>query len=227
MRFANVFFRWARNPVAVIASAAEWRRWEVEWFRRLHGPEFSAGTDPDGTHWLELLPGESLSHHLAAGTLRPQHMAAAGAELRRVHAAGCMYHGAGWSHGDSHTGNFIFDAATGRARVVDFEVRHLRGLPECQRQVDDLLVMLLDVCGRCSADAWLPLAEAFLAGYGQPGIVSMLPRSLHVPGGFPRVWLAVRTTWMPRVELERRFAALRGAISGGRRRSVASVLSAV
>jgi tRNA A-37 threonylcarbamoyl transferase component Bud32 len=227
MRLANVFFRWARNPVEVIASTAEWQRWEAEWFRRLHGAEFSAGAEPDGTHWLEWLPGESLSHHLAAGTLRATHMAAAGAELRRAHAVRCVYHGAGWSHGDSHTGNFIFDAVTGRARIVDFEVRHVRGLPETDRHADDLLVMLHDLCGRCHADAWLPLAEAFLHGYGRSEIIGMLPKKLHVPRGVPRVWLAVRTTWMPRPELERRFAALREAISGSRRCAAASVLSAV
>ncbi|MEQ1852793.1 MAG: hypothetical protein ABMA01_14540 [Chthoniobacteraceae bacterium] len=209
MRLANVFFGWARNPVEAIASASEWLRWEEEWFRRLHGPDFGAGSDPDGTLWMEMLPGGSLSDHLVAGTLRPAQLAAAGAELRRAHAVPCAYHGGGFSHGDSHTGNFIFDPATGRARLVDFEVRHLRGLRENERHADDLLVMLQDVCGRCSADAWLPLAGAFLDGYGRPEITAMLPEVLRVPRGIPRLWWAVRTTWMPLAELERRLALLR------------------
>ena len=212
MRFANVFFRMARNPVEAIANSAEWRRWEMEWFRRLHGPDFSAGSELAGTLWMDVLPGESLAHHLAQGTLRPAHLAAAGAELRRAHAVHCAYHRGGWSHGDSHTGNFIFDAGTGRARLVDFEVRHLRDLPENERHADDLLVLLQDVCGRCSAEAWLPLAGAFLDGYGRPEITALLPKKLHLPRGVPRVWWAVRTTWMPRVELERRIVALRGTI---------------
>ena len=213
MRFANVFFRYARNPVEAITDGVEWWRWEMGWFRRLHRPDFSIGTDPDGTLWMEMLPGENLSDHLAAGTLQPAHLAAAGVELRRAHAMHCTHYGGGWSHGDSHTGNFIFDAATGRARLVDFEVRHLHGLPENERHADDLLVMLQDVCGRCSADAWPLLAGAFLDGYGRPEIAALLPKKLCVPRGIPRVWWAVRTTWMPRAELERRLATLSGRLS--------------
>jgi len=209
MRFANVFFRWARNPVEGIADTAEWRGWEEECFRRLHGPEHIAGRDADGSMWLEWLPGVSLSHHLDAGTLKPAHLAAAGAELCRAHAVRCSYHGGGWSHGDSHTGNFIHDGTTGRARLVDFEVRHLRSLRADERHADDLLVMLQDVCGRCRAEDWLPLAGAFLEGYGRPEIVARLRGKLHVPHGIPRLWWAVRTTWMPRAELERRLASLR------------------
>jgi tRNA A-37 threonylcarbamoyl transferase component Bud32 len=225
MRFANVFFRWARNPVEVITGLTEWQRWEAAWFRRLHGPDFAAGTDTDGTHWLELLPGKSLSHHLSAGTLRPAHLAAAGAELRRAHAFPCAFHGGRWSHGDSHTGNFIFDSATGRARLVDFEVRHLRRFPEDERHADDLLVMLQDLCGRCPDEAWLPLAGAFLEGYDRPEIVALVPEKLRVPGGIPRLWWAVRTTWMPRIELECRLSALAGAISRSRGREEAGTLS--
>ena len=168
---------------------------------------------------MDVLPGASLAEHLAGGTLQPAHLAAAGAELRRAHGVRCEHHRGGWSHGDPHTGNFIFDNAAGRARLVDFEVRHLRGLPECERHADDLLVMLQDVCGRCTEVAWLPLAVAFLDGYGRPEIAARLSERLHVPRemGIPRVWWAVRTTWMPRAELERRLAALRDAFFRSRR----------
>ena len=216
-RLANAFFRLARNPVEVMARGDEWRAWEAKWFRRLHGETVrngapgtdAAGTDADGALWTALLPGRSLSEHLAAGTLQPAHLAAAGEELRRAHTFHCTHHGGGWSHGDSHTGNFIFDAATGRARIVDFEVRHLRTIPEPERHADDLLVMLQDVCGRCRAEHWLPLAGAFLDGYGRPEIAARLPAKLRVPRGIPRVWWAVRTTWMRGAELERRLALLR------------------
>ena len=209
MGLANVFFRLARNPVEALSRAADWQEWEVDCFRRLHGSRFAAGVERDGAVWVELLPGESLARHLEDGTLQAAHLAAAGAELRRAHAVECAHHRCGWSHGDSHTGNFLFDAATGRARLVDFEVRHLRGLPERERHADDLLVMLQDVCGRCHADVWLPLAEAFLAGYGRDEIIALLFEKLRVPRGIPRLWWAVRTTWMPRGELERRLALLR------------------
>ena len=217
MRVANAFFRLARNPVEPIASDGEWRTWEVDCFRMLHGPEFSAGVNRAGTPFVSVLPGGDLSRLLEAGTLRPQHLAAAGAELRRAHGFHSSHFGGCWSHGDSHTGNFLFDAETGRARLVDFEMRHHRDLPEARRHADDLLVMLQDVCGRCERDAWLPLAEGFLAGYGRGEIIALLGDLLRVPQGFPRLWWAVRTSWMPRRELERRMGALRAALFRSRR----------
>ncbi len=217
MRVANAFFRPARNPVEAIVDDAEWRAWEVDCFRLLHGPEFTAGLDAQGTPFVSLLPGGDLSRHLAAGTLRPEHLAAAGGELRRAHGLHSPHHGGCWSHGDPHTGNFLFDAVTGRARLVDFEMRHHRDLPEARRHADDLLVMLQDVCGRCAEDAWLPLADAFLAGYGRPEIIVLLGELLHVPRGIPRLWWAVRTSWLPGRELKRRMAAVRAALFHGRR----------
>jgi hypothetical protein len=209
MRVANAFFRIARNPVEAIVDDAEWRQWEVDCFRLLHGPDFTACIGEDGMPHVCVLPGADLSGQLNAGTLAPEHLAAAGAELRRAHSIFSPHHGGAWSHGDPHTGNFLFDAATGRARLVDFEMRHHRELPEARRHADDLLVMLQDVCGRCARDAWLPLAEAFLTGYGRCGIVALLAEMLHVPRGIPRIWWAVRTSWMRGSELRRRVAELR------------------
>jgi len=214
MRVANAFFRAARNPVEAIVDDAEWLAWEADCFRLLHAPEFTAVCGRGGQLTVSVLPGRDLSQHLEAGTLRPVHLAAAGAELRRTHALPSRHHCAAWSHGDPHTGNFLFDAATGRARLVDFEMRHHRDLPEAQRHADDLLVMLQDVCGRCPRDAWLPLATAFLEGYGRPEIIALLAERLIVPHGIPRVWWAVRTSWMRRAELVRRMEALRAALTG-------------
>jgi hypothetical protein len=221
MRVANAFFRLARNPVEAIADNAEWRVWEVDCFRLLHAPEFAVGVDESGTPSVSVLPGADLSRLLAEGMLRPEHLAAAGAELRRAHDFNSAHFCGRWSHGDPHTGNFVFDAATGRARLVDFEMRHHRNLPEARRHADDLLVMLQDVCGRCGAGEWLRLAGAFLDGYGRNEIVALLEDSLHVPHGIPRVWWAVRTSWMRRAELERRVAALRASLFGNRRRQAA------
>ena len=212
MRVANAFFHVAQNPVEAIADDEEWRKWEVDCFRLLHGPDFSAGLDQLGRPFVSVLPGGDLSRLLILGTLGTEHLAAAGAELRRAHRFHSEHHGGHWSHGDPHTGNFLFDAAEKRARLVDFEMRHQRDLPEARRHADDLLVMLQDVCGRCGREAWLPLAEAFLAGYGRGEVIASLDPLLHVPRGIPRVWWAVRTSWMPRGELERRMAVLRASL---------------
>jgi tRNA A-37 threonylcarbamoyl transferase component Bud32 len=204
---ANIFFRAVENPVRTLVTARDWCAWEIESFLRLHGPEFESGAEADGAVWMHILPGESLEHHLVARTLTPAMLAEAGRELRRAHALPCAFHGAAWSHGDPHTGNFVHDGT--RARLIDFEMRHLRGLTEAERHADDLLVLLQDVCGRCAADDWLPLAAGWLEGYApSPEIRTRLRAKLHVPRGLPRFWWAVRTTWMPRPELERRIGAL-------------------
>jgi hypothetical protein len=209
MRVTNAFFRLARNPVEAIVDGDAWRKWEVDCFAMLHAPEFGAVLDASGVPKISRLPGRDLSQCLSEGSLTPGQIAAAGMEMRRAHQIHSAHYGCGWSHGDPHTGNFVFDAATGRARLVDFEMRHHRDLPEPRRHADDLLVMLQDVCGRCERDAWLALATAFLTGYGRGEIVALLPELLHVPHGVPRVWWAVRTTWMKRAELERRMGELR------------------
>lgn len=215
MTLANGFFRLARNPVVALAGRRAWRTWEVRCFALLHAPEFATGHDEDGTPWAELLPGENLSPHLAAHTLTPAMLAAAAEELRRVHGVPCSHYAGGWSHGDPHCGNFLYDAQTGRARLIDFEVRHLRGLSEAERHADDVLVLLQDVCGRCRPETWPDLARAVMEGYGRPEILARLKDRLRVPSGFPRLWWAVRTTWMRRTELERRLAVLREMLPSG------------
>ncbi len=212
MRVTNAFFRLARNPVEAIVDDDQWKKWEVDCFTMLHAPEFGAVLDESGVPLISLLPGRDLSQHLREGSLKPEQLAAAGAELRRTHLLHSSHYGGGWSHSDPHTGNFVFDAATGRARLLDFEMRHFRELPEPHRHADDLLVMLQDVCGRCARDAWLPLAMGFLAAYGRGEIVALLPDLLHVPRGIPRLWWGVRTTWMRRAELERRMSELRESL---------------
>jgi hypothetical protein len=72
-----------------------------------------------------------------------------------------------------------------------------------------VLVLLQDVCGRCRPEAWQDLARAVIEGYGRPEILARLQERLRVPRGFPRLWWAVRTTWMKRAELERRLVVLR------------------
>jgi hypothetical protein len=58
----------------------------------------------------------------------------------------------------------------------------------------------------------LPSAHAFLTGYNRPEIVALLRDRLVVPDGLPRIWWAVRTTYMGSAELRRRVQALRKSI---------------
>jgi hypothetical protein len=66
--------------------------------------------------------------------------------------------------------------------------------------------------GRIPVDEWLPNAHAFLAAYGRPEIVMRLREKLVMPRGLPRIWWAVRTTYLNSAELERRIMALRDSI---------------
>ena len=212
MACANRFFRAVGNPVRALDDCAAWQRWEVECFLALHGDRFRAFADGPRAVAAEEMPGVNLSHHLDTGTLTPPMLAAAAGELRRAHARTCADFGGPWSHGDPHAGNFIYEAAENRARLIDFEVQHERTLTADERHSDDVLVFLQDMVGRISRDLWLPSAQAFLAAYERPEIVARVRARLLAPRGIARVWWAVRTTYLAPAELERRLAELRAAL---------------
>lgn len=212
MACANQFFRLAGNPIRAITETALWQSWEVDCFLRLHGENFHAFADGARAVAAEELPGQTLSRHLDAGTLTPPIVMAAAIEIRRAHDMHCSRFGDDWSHGDPHTGNFVYDAAVGRARLIDFEVMHHPGLPAKERHVDDLLIFLQDLAGRISAEQWLPCAQAWLIGYGRSDIAERLRHKLFVPGGLARIWWAVRTTYLAPRELMRRIVALRESL---------------
>lgn len=209
---ADRFFRLAGNPVNTVPDLAEWQHWEVSSFLGLHGGEFQAYAEGPRTVVAEEMPGTSLARHLDQGTFTPQMAAAAARELRRAHA--CEVTGGIWSHGDSHSGNFLYDAASDRARLIDFEVMHDLGLSPEERHADDLLVFLQDVMGRVDSRAWVPVASAFVHGYGSPEITARLARRLVLPRGIPRLWWAIRTTYLPSAEVLVRLEALREALVG-------------
>ena len=159
------------------------------------------------------IPGVNLTTHLDSGTMTPRMAAAAARELQRAHASACDELDGAWSHGDPHIGNFVYDAVTDRARLIDFEVMHHRSLSAEERHADDMLVFLQDMVGRIRADHWLPCASAFIEAYAKREIIALMARRLVVPRGFPRVWWAVRTSWLPRAEMHRRLEMLRGTLS--------------
>ena len=212
MAIANRFFALAGNPVCALADLGVWQRWEIACFLQLHGDDFHAFACGRRAVGADELPGESLSRHLNAGTLSVDMLAAVGRELRRAHDCHCAEFAGPWSHGDPHSGNFIYEAASSRARLIDFEVMHHRSLPANERHADDLLVFLQDLVGRIPSDRWLPGAHAFLEAYGRPEIVRLLNLRLIVPGGLARLWWSVRTTYLPQKDLAQRITALRAML---------------
>ena len=212
MACANSFFRMVGNPIRALEEPEVWQRWEVDCFLQLHGGEFCAFAEGAAAVAAEEVPGRSLAHYLDGGTLTQPMVIAAAREMRRAHEAECDALRGAWSHGDPHAGNFVYEEATGRARLIDFEVMHDPAICADARHADDLLIFLQDVVGRIAAALWLPMAQAFLTAYGRPEIVAILRRNLVVPSGLPRVWWAVRTTYMGSTELKRRVRELRESL---------------
>ncbi len=210
---ANRFFRLAGNPITILSETKAWHDWEVGSMRALHGSDFAAWGDPGGVLHVEELPGKSLSAHLNAGTTTDEMFAAAAREFRRAHAVPCEWFGSAWSHGDPHSGNVIYDATSGRARLIDFEVRHDATLCADARHTDDLLIFLQDTLGRMPRQQWLQSASVFVRSYGRSEITARLIERLTAPRGFARIWWAVRTTYLAPSELAGRLRALREVLA--------------
>jgi hypothetical protein len=214
IRCANLFFKIVRNPVRVWTSLEEWQRWEVFSFQSLNGDRYLTGMDGKRAVYAEQIPGITISDHLERGSITPEMYQAAARELRAGHEVQCEEFAGPWSHGDAHLANFIFDDATRRARMIDFDLVHEKSLTAAERHADDLLIFLQDMVGRISAEDWLPAAHCFLKAYDRPDVIRILRERLVVPGGMAFLWWFVRANYIKRGELCRRIAALREGIKG-------------
>lgn len=207
----NLFFALAGHPARTFVHRRDWRAWEIASFEGLHGPEgFKA--------WLEgwfgvataALPGDNMTAALDTGRLTPAMAHAAGVELRRAHGWPCAaFGGSGWSHGDAHVGNFLYDPVSGRARIIDFEVRHRLDVEATIRHADDVLAFLLDLVGRIHREGWAACARSFLDGYGDPRVATLALNGLPIPRFGPaKLWWKVRTGFLAGAEYARRVAEL-------------------
>jgi len=109
-------------------------------------------------------------------------------------------------------GNVIYDRATDRARLIDFEIVHDKSLPPVARHADDLLVFLQDMVGLTPSRQWLPFAFCFLDTYGRPRVIAELTKLLGVPKGLLGFWWTIRANFCDRARMRRRFTALRRAL---------------
>lgn len=208
----NFYFRISQTGIRYVSNAREWQRWETHCFNMLNGDRFKARIVDARTIEEPKLPGKSLWDHMNAGTLTRGMLEAAGREYRRAHRISVPQFRGGWSHGDASMPNVIYDHATGRARLIDFEIMHTRAWSPRWRHADDLLVFLLDMVDRVSMRNWVPFALAFLRGYDDVDLAFELRKRLVVPGGFAFIWWNVRTNFAKSAKVRRRFAALRQAI---------------
>jgi hypothetical protein len=209
---ANWFFRFVGNPVIILGQPNEWIAWERSCLSMLHGDRFANVIDDCGAWGVEEFPGKSVSDHLNDGTATLEMAISAGRELSRAHQMACGLLGGGWSHGDPHTGNFVYDPMERRARLMDFEVRHDSSLDADRRHADDLLVFLQDTLGRLPREEWLQWARGFITAYNRPTITAHLLDRLAFPRGAARLWWAVRTTYLEPRELDSRLADLKAVL---------------
>ena len=208
----NFYFRAAGIPIRYLREVREWRRWEARCFQMLNGDPFRTKVRDSRTVVLDKLPGDNLWDHMNRGTLTPRMLKAAGSEYRRAHHFKNEEFGSAWSHGDASMTNVIYNEKTGRARLIDFEIRHEKSLPATARQADDLLVFLLDLVARVPNRQWLPFAICFLRAYKDAAVICELKERLVVPTGPALIWWNVRTNFTGSAKLNRRFQALRSAI---------------
>jgi hypothetical protein len=209
----NFYFRIADTGIRYVSAVREWQRWETKCFNMLNGDRFRAAITDARTVIEDKLPGHSFWDHMNAHTLTQSMLRAAGHEYRRAHRMQVKEFDGGWSHGDASMPNVIYNARTGRARLIDFEVMHERASADEARQADDLLVFLLDMVGRVATGQWLPFATSFLRAYGHPHVIRELKKQLVVPTGLAQIWWNVRTNFAKRARVDRRLKQLRRAIT--------------
>jgi len=209
----NLYFRMANIPIRFWSKVEDWQRWEVDCFQMLNGDRFRAYASGTRCVVAEKIPGESLWEHLGRGTVTRRMLGAAATEFRRAHQFWSDEFDGRWSHGDGTSQNVLYDQATTRARLIDFEIVHDKELATPARQADDLLVFLLDMVGTVSSRQWLPFSMTFVEAYGDGEVIAQLQKQLDLPGGLAWIWWGVRTNFTNSGKVKRRLANLRRAIA--------------
>ncbi len=186
-----------------------WQAWELASFRLLYRNRYRCeviGRDAVAT---ERLPGTDIRTLLARDRVTDAALRAAGQAFREAHALHSNYWESGWSHGDPHPGNVLYDSQQERAFLIDFETRHELALDANERHADDLLTFLLELMGSDHTGRWQGWSQQFLEAYNTPAVMSYLQKRLTVPLGLERVLWHTRTNHLPLSELKTRLTLLR------------------
>lgn len=210
---ANLYFRIAGLPIRFWTKTEEWQHWEAECFKMLNGDRFRASRLRHNAICIDRLPGQSLWEHLNRRTLTRRMMEAAGLEFRRAHQFRSKEFRGPWSHGDAAMANVIYDAKRNRARLIDFEIVHVKALPALERHADDLLIFLLDLIALAPGRQWLPLTLAFLNAYDNAATIAQLSRQLAPPSAMAWIWWGVRTSFANPAKIKQRLAKLQDLAS--------------
>lgn len=193
----------------MFSNVREWQAWELDSFHLLYGAAYHCEANGRNAVLTEKLPGTDLRTLLAQGGLTGAAVQAAGRTLRKAHTRYSPYWSAGWSHGDPHLGNVLYDSQQDQAFLIDFETRHEFALGTIERHADDLLTFLLELLGTHNAEHWQRWSLQFLEAYGHTAIILSLRKRLTIPDRFlERVLWRTRTNHLPTHELKKRLALL-------------------
>jgi hypothetical protein len=212
IQLGNIFLRISHSRIWMLPNCATWVQWEMDCFTLLYGDRVQPQRSGDRGFWVNAMPGRSLLQWLEQGPLTPAMMRAAGQIFRQAHACHSPFFRAGWSHGDSHLANVMYDATTEQATLIDFETQHWQHLSAVERQADDLLIVVLDILGRC--ENWAELLPVLFQSYDRPQVLQQLHQYLTIPTGWERLLWATRSNYLTTRQLTQRLATARSYLPG-------------
>jgi hypothetical protein len=210
--FANLFFFLARARIHLWIDLKKWQSWEVACFRLLYGNTIEVFPEGKRIVCVGMVPGKSVREWVIESTFAIPAIRAAGKELRRAHSLWSSDLGDYWSHGDPHMENLLYDLESDQARLIDFELIHIKSVPAVERHADDLLVFLQELMGCVSAEQWVPFALALIEAYNDPFVLAEVRKRLIVPRGCSAVWWKLRTDYMNRGLMIKRIDTLNTAL---------------
>lgn len=203
----NIFLKLSRSRIWMFPNCQAWVQWEIHCFHLLYGDRIQCHTKGNRGFWVQVMPGKSLWQWLQEDELTIAMMEAAGETFRHAHARHTDFFPGGWSHGDCHLANVLYDPKSGTAHLIDFETRHWIQLSTEERQADDLLIFLLDITGRCKN--WAELLPIFFQSYNRSLVIRQLKLYLSVPNGWERLLWAIRSNYLSTPQLVSRIAHIR------------------
>jgi hypothetical protein len=204
----NAFLMLSQSGVRMFVCSRRWSTWETYCSRLLY-PEMAAGCVASRrSAVLAKLPGTSLRRLLLQQQDSLPAVVAGVQEVYRCHQIHCRRFGGPWSHGDLHLDNVLYDTASGRAFLIDFDAHHMLNLPGLDRHADDLVVMLLELIA-LAGDRWRPLANAVLERYPNAAVLACVAERLDIPSGLAKILFHIRTCGLPTTQIETRVLALR------------------
>lgn len=209
--FGNRFLALAGSGICMFVRADEWMDWEVHCASLLYPDRPRPGIGPGHAVSIPEVRGISLRQLLRGSPMNVNAFVAAARELRRAHQIQCHIYKAGWSHGDLHLDNILYDSAADQAVLIDFDTRHELTINATRRHCDDLKVALLELLAMPD-EQWRQAATAFIEEYGDASVLDELSRQLFVPHGFAKILWYTRTNCSATRRLEPRLQSLREII---------------